>query len=167
MKQRILICFLLLVALAVKGQPTESQCYFSKKSGIIFSSRLLLLQLDSKRFLMEYYSDGGGVFSGLPSADTLSMDNGVLHSNKYAVTIEKNRMIVKSKAGKRKFKFRILDKCDATINQTRNWPVRETIRYKIVDRTKSQEFWSQTEPLLKVLCYPDFVNKMNEMKKAF
>jgi hypothetical protein len=167
MKQQTFICFLILTSFFVKGQPTENQCFFSEKRGMIFSSRLLLLQLESKRFLMEYYSYGGGVFSGLPSADTLSLDNGELHSDTYNVTIENNRMIVRSKEGKRKFKFRILDKCDSLINTTRNWPVRETIRYKIRDERKSAEFWRQTEPLLKTLCYPDFINKMTEMKNAF
>lgn len=116
---------------------------------------------------MEYYTYGGGVFSGLSSSDTLFMDNGRLYSNMYDVKIENDRMIVKSKEGKRKFKFTVLDKCDSTINMTRNWPVRETIRYKIKDSIKSEEFWKQTEPLLKTLCYPDFVTNVLEIEKYY
>ncbi len=153
MRRQILLCLFLIMSVRAFCQPTSEQCFYATRKGLVFTNNLLILRLDKTKFLMEYYTYGGGLFSGLPSVDTLLATTGKLRSNKYDVAIESKRIIIKSKEGKRKFKFKILNKCDSTINATRNWSVRETVRYKIKDRQKSDDFYEQTEPLLKSLCY--------------
>lgn len=167
MRRLTLIFIFILIGTLVKGQPTESQCYYSEKTGLIFSHRVLLFNIDSKSYLMEFYTYGGGLFSGLPSTDTLHVDNGILRTNMYVVIIDKDRLIIKTKNGGRKFKYKILDKCDSLVNRTRNWSVRETLRYRIKDQIKAEEFWSETEPILSNFCYPDFVKKMKEMEESY
>ncbi len=132
---------------------------------MIYSNRLLILAIDSKTYLMEYYNYGGGVFWGLPYTDTLTLVKGRLLSNKHVLTIGADRLTIKSRGGKKKFKYQILDKCDSSVNWTRNWPMRESIRYKIKDRLKSQEFSHKSEPLLRTVCHDDFMIRMTEIKK--
>jgi hypothetical protein len=167
MRRFLLIYILLLTGTFVKGQPTESQCYFAQKRGLIFSHRVILLKLDSQSYLMEYYSYGGGLFSGSPSTDTLHIDNGLLRTNLYNVKFDKDRMVVKSNDNGRRFKYKVLDKCDSLVNRTRNWSLRETIRYQIKDQVKAEEFWRETESILSSFCYPDFLDKIKELEKSY
>jgi len=116
---------------------------------------------------MEYYTYGGGIFSGGPSSDTLLMDNGVLKTKAYYLVVNKDRMVIKSKKGRRKFKYRVLDACDPIVNRTRNWSVRETLRYKIKDQLLAEKFWSETEPMLSRYCYTEFLHRVKEMENAY
>lgn len=165
MKRQLLILTLIIIARHASGQPPAGQCYFSTKGAIKPTARLIILPIQENKYILEFYQYGMGIFRGLPYRDTLKYDNGLFTSEKNQIKINNNKLTITDKEGKKTIKYSVKNQCDTEINWTRNWSFKETERYNIKDDTARQNFGQRTEPLLRTLCYNDFINQVTEIKK--
>ncbi len=163
MVRPLIVIFLLLCLDKVYSQPLPNQCFFAKKKGLIFNTTLILLPGTKNLYFLEYYTSGGGIFSGSPNVDTLLLEDSKFHGKNYTVSLANERIVIKEKNKKRKFKYQLKQICDTTVNRARNWQYRTDIYYQLKDKVISDKYWDETEKILSSTCHEKFIEISNEL----
>jgi hypothetical protein len=162
--KKLAILYLILSSFISVGQQAPT-AYFAHRRGLIYSTSYVIVPLDKDSYLIEQYSYGGGVFSPIPASDTLKIVGKELISKNIRVVFTKNKMRITADGHTSRLKYKVVGECDSIINHTRNWSYRESLKYKLADRERSNDFTNATEQLLSGDCHDLFKAKALGIKQ--